>query len=119
AHERAGDEDLGVGEVDELEHAVDHRVAERDQGVHEAEDEAVEDDLGEDADQELEIQGSTRRLSGGLGRGDGVRPRLRPEDEPPGAWRAGSASRRLPVDHARDWTRATTSSAPGPGSSAA
>ena len=37
-------EDLGVGEVDEPQHAVDERVAERDQGVEEAVGEAVTDE---------------------------------------------------------------------------
>ena len=55
ADERADDEDLGVGEVDELQHAVHHRVAEGDQRVHESQDDAVEDDLREDIDEELEI----------------------------------------------------------------
>src|SRR5205823_9071806 len=52
ADERADDEDLGVGKVDEFEDAVDHRVAERDERVHEAEDDAVEEHLREDADEQ-------------------------------------------------------------------
>ena len=71
--EGAHHEDLGVGEVDELEHAVDHRVPEGDEGVHEAEDETVEEDLREDPDEELEVQqleihrsvaGGSKRLLG-------------------------------------------------------
>src|SRR6266511_769571 len=45
-----------VGEVNELEDAVHHRVAQRDQGVHEAEDDAVEQNLREDADQKFDVQ---------------------------------------------------------------
>src|SRR5256885_2161803 len=52
------DEDLGVGKVDELEHAVHHRVAERDERVHEAEQEAVEQDLRKDRDEEFEVHGA-------------------------------------------------------------
>src|SRR5207253_10442594 len=55
AHEGAGDEDLRMGEVDEFEHAVHHRVAERDESVHEAEDQAVEQDLGKDPEEEREV----------------------------------------------------------------
>ena len=43
-------EDLAVGEVDELEHAVDHRIAEGDGGVDEAERDAVDEDLGQVAE---------------------------------------------------------------------
>ena len=62
ADEGADDEDLGVGEVDEFQDAVDHRVTERDQRVHEAEQEAVEQDLREDPDEEFEVHGA---LGGG------------------------------------------------------
>src|SRR5438309_2328483 len=58
AHEGADDEDLGVREVDELEHAVDHRVAQRDERVHETEQEAVEQDLRKDPDEEFEVHGT-------------------------------------------------------------
>ena len=47
AGEGADGEDLGVGEVDELEDAVDHRVAQGDGGVDEAEGHAVDEDLGQ------------------------------------------------------------------------
>jgi hypothetical protein len=60
AHERPEDEDLRVREVDELEYSVDHRVAERDEGVHEAEDDAVEEDLGKDREEKLEVHGCRR-----------------------------------------------------------
>src|SRR2546426_490308 len=53
--EGADDEDLGVGEVDELEDSVHHRVAQRDQGVHESEDDTVEQNLREDADQKFDV----------------------------------------------------------------
>src|SRR5205807_2821132 len=55
ADEGAHDEDLGVREVNELEHPIDHRVAQRDQRVHEPEDDAVEEDLRENVDEELEV----------------------------------------------------------------
>ncbi len=54
-HEGSDDEDLRVGEVDELEDAVHHGVPEGDQGVHEAEGDAVEQDLREDAEQDFEV----------------------------------------------------------------
>src|SRR5262249_20415826 len=66
--ERAGDEDLAVREVDELQHAVHHRVAERDERIHEPENESVEEDLGKDADEELPFhrRGDLRaRMAGG------------------------------------------------------
>src|SRR5205807_7226744 len=46
--------------------AVDHRVAQRDQRVHEAEENAVEEDLREDADEELEVHAISawRRAAG-------------------------------------------------------
>ena len=47
AGEGAYREDLGVGEVDELEDAVDHRIAQRDGGVDEAERDPVDEDLGQ------------------------------------------------------------------------
>src|SRR3989454_5018648 len=65
ADEGAHDEDLGVREVDELEHPVDHRVAQRDQRVHEAEDDAVEEDLREDAEEERVVH--TLETRGGPG----------------------------------------------------
>src|SRR5712692_5386875 len=75
------DEDLRVGEVDELEHAVHHGVAEGDQRVHEAEDDAVEQNLREDVDQELKVNGwSDRRRSdwGSGGAGGAAEPPLPP-----------------------------------------
>lgn len=39
-------EDLGVGEVDELQDAIDHGVPQGDHGVDEAQDEAVKEHLG-------------------------------------------------------------------------
>ena len=39
--EAAGHEDLAVGEVDELDDAVDHRVADGDEPVHRAEEQPV------------------------------------------------------------------------------
>src|SRR5437773_3907348 len=65
ADEGAHDEDLGVREVDELEHPVDHRVAQRNQRVHEAEDDAVEEDLREDAEEERVVH--TLETRGGPG----------------------------------------------------
>ena len=53
--EGADHEDLAVGEVDELQHPINHRVAEGDQGVHEPQDEAVQNHLGKDADHERNI----------------------------------------------------------------
>ena len=47
ADERADHEDVAVGEVQELEDAVDERVAERDEGVGAALGQAVERQLGE------------------------------------------------------------------------
>ncbi len=64
AHEGAHHEDLGVGEVDELEHTVHHGVPERDQGVHEAQDQAVEEDLREDPDEEIEVHGTPTTKKG-------------------------------------------------------
>ena len=46
AGEGAYREDLRVGEVDELEDAIDHCVAERDRGVDEAEGDTIDEDLG-------------------------------------------------------------------------
>ena len=48
ADERAQHKDLAMGEVDELEDAVNHRIAERDQRVHEAQNETVQEYLRED-----------------------------------------------------------------------
>ena len=48
AGERAHHEHVAVGEVDELHDAVDHRVAEGDEGVDEPELQPVEDVLEED-----------------------------------------------------------------------
>jgi hypothetical protein len=48
ADESAQHEDLATGEVDKLQHAVDHRVAQGDQRVHEAQDDAIQEDLRED-----------------------------------------------------------------------
>jgi hypothetical protein len=47
AEERADHEDIGVGKVDEPQHAVHHRVPERDERVDGAEREAVEELLEE------------------------------------------------------------------------
>src|SRR5206468_11892259 len=69
ADEGAEDEDLGVREVDELEDAVDHRVAERDEGVHEAESDAVEKYLRKDPDQKLDVHILGRKVGGGGRRG--------------------------------------------------
>src|SRR5262249_12856652 len=40
--EGAGHEDLAVGEVDELDDAIDHRVADGDQPVHGSQEQAVD-----------------------------------------------------------------------------
>src|SRR5439155_4805261 len=61
------DEDLGVGEIEELEDAVHHRVTERDQGVHEAENDAVEQYLREDTDQQFVIHALSARRPEGRG----------------------------------------------------
>ena len=45
ADERAENENLAMGEVDELQNAVDHRVAQGDQSIHEAENDAVKQNL--------------------------------------------------------------------------
>jgi len=42
ADERTDHEDVGMGEIDEPEHAINHRVAERDERVYGSEGEAVE-----------------------------------------------------------------------------
>ena len=44
-----------MGKVDELQDAVDHGVAERDQGVHEAQNDAIEEDLRQDFESEFQI----------------------------------------------------------------
>ncbi len=67
ADEGAEDEDLGVREVDELEDAVDHRVAERDEGVHETESDAVEKYLRKDPDQKLDVHVLGRKRPRGPG----------------------------------------------------
>ena len=51
---------LAVGEVDELHDAVDHRVAERDDGVHAAEREAVHDLLEEGVHGRCFLRGDRR-----------------------------------------------------------
>ena len=48
ADERADHEDVAVGEVDQADDAVDHRVAQGDQGVDEAQLEAVDHLLEQD-----------------------------------------------------------------------
>jgi hypothetical protein len=48
AHERAHHEHLAMREVDQADDAVDHGVAQGDQGVHAAQDQAVDDLLKED-----------------------------------------------------------------------
>ena len=48
ARKGAHHEDVAMGEVDELDDAVDHRVAEGDEGVDEAELEAVQQVLQEE-----------------------------------------------------------------------
>src|SRR5262249_57158113 len=50
-HERTGHEHAEVGEVDELDDAVDHREAEGEEGVHHAERQAVENLLEYDVEQ--------------------------------------------------------------------
>src|SRR5262249_47193997 len=68
--EGASDEDLRMREVDELEHAVHHRVPERDERIHEAEDETIQEDLREDADQECPVHRPSfleERSAGGAG----------------------------------------------------
>jgi hypothetical protein len=50
-HHRTDHHHLAVGEVDELDDAVDHRVAERHDGVHRAERKTVDDLLDEDVHQ--------------------------------------------------------------------
>ena len=47
AAERAGHEDLAVGEVEQLQHAVDQRVAEGDQRVHRAAGQPQQDVRGD------------------------------------------------------------------------
>ena len=49
-HEGADHEDVAVGEVDELDDAVDHRVAQRDEGVDATDRERVEELRGERRD---------------------------------------------------------------------
>src|SRR3972149_1118448 len=63
-HEGAHHEDLRVGEVDELQHPVHHGVPEGDESVHEAQDESVEEDLGEDPDQERKVHGASKQHKG-------------------------------------------------------
>jgi hypothetical protein len=47
AGHRPDHEDLGMGEVDEAQHAIDHGVAERDHGVHAAQQESLKQDAGQ------------------------------------------------------------------------
>jgi hypothetical protein len=48
ADERADHEHLAVGEVDQADDAVDHGVAQGDQGIHAAQHQAVDDLLEKD-----------------------------------------------------------------------
>jgi len=56
ADEGADHEDIGVGEINEAQHAVDHRVAERDERVDRPEGKAVEE-LLEEFGQAAELKG--------------------------------------------------------------
>ena len=59
--ECADHEDFAVGEVDELDDPVDHRVAQRDQGVDAADRQRIEELLGERRDQLLVTSSSLSR----------------------------------------------------------
>jgi hypothetical protein len=69
-HEQPDQEDLGVGEVDQSEHAVDQRVPDRDQGVDRAVGQAVNGQPGEVAAQRPRIEldpVGRKHLAGGDG----------------------------------------------------
>ena len=69
----ADHEHLAVGEIDQAEHAVDHRVAERDQGIERADRERVDQLL----DQESGHDGALVE-AGGSGWPETARPRAPP-----------------------------------------
>ena len=56
--ERTDHEDLAVGEVDQLDDAVDDRVADRDQGVERSQGQPVDELLGEGVHRDLLVDGN-------------------------------------------------------------
>ena len=77
-HEERGEdahhEDVAVGEVDELDDAVDHRVAERDEGVDGAARQAV-DELRRTDEQEVEDRQHADEHAAARGAAAGTFPR--------------------------------------------
>ena len=96
----ADHEDLTVREVDQLDDAVDHRVAQRDQADQRAEDEPV-DDLRQERGQQKWVPSSSGRCGGRCGRRGSV------------GYRPGGGGRCPPPPECLRWFSRTVEVSPG------